>query len=193
MSKPYARDYRLREIEAPRVGLATAVAASSAFPPFLSPLVLRFDESDYTPGSGTDLQYPPYTTKVFLTDGGVYDNLGLETAWKRHTSVLVSDGGGKMDPEREPKRDWLRHTVRVLGVIDNQVRSLRKQQVVASYKADPSSEGHRAGAYWGIRSHIADYELDDALDCPPQKTARLANIPTRLKRLHPTVQERLIN
>jgi hypothetical protein len=30
---------------------------------------------------------------VVLTDG-VYDNLGLETAWKRYETVLVSDGGG---------------------------------------------------------------------------------------------------
>ena len=27
-------------------------------------------------------------------DGGIYDNLGLETAWKRHATILVSDGGG---------------------------------------------------------------------------------------------------
>ena len=35
-----------------------------------------------------DLQQPPYTTDVFLADGGVYDNLGLETAWKRYRTVL---------------------------------------------------------------------------------------------------------
>jgi len=26
------------------------------------------------------LQRPPFTTRVVLSDGGVYDNLGLETA-----------------------------------------------------------------------------------------------------------------
>ena len=31
-----------------------------------------------------------------LSDGGVYDNLGLETVWKRYQTVLVSDGGGKL-------------------------------------------------------------------------------------------------
>ena len=36
-----------------------------------------------------------------LTDGGVYDNLGLETAWKRYETILVSDGGGQMQPEGE--------------------------------------------------------------------------------------------
>ena len=43
---------------------------------------------------------PPYTDQVVLSDGGVYDNLGLETAWKREHDNLVSDGGGQMGPER---------------------------------------------------------------------------------------------
>ena len=36
----------------PNVPLATAVAASSAFPPFLSPLVLKFMNSDFVPDTG---------------------------------------------------------------------------------------------------------------------------------------------
>src|SRR6266496_4476535 len=36
-SKPYMRDYLVGEIKNPTVELAVAVAASSAFPPFLSP------------------------------------------------------------------------------------------------------------------------------------------------------------
>jgi NTE family protein len=36
----------------------------------------------------------PPATEVVLTDGGVYDHLGLETVWKKYTTILVSDGGG---------------------------------------------------------------------------------------------------
>jgi len=186
-SRPYMRDYRVGEVRNPTVELAVAVAASSAFPPVLSPLVLELEESDFTPGSG-ELQRPPFTTKVVLTDGGVYDNLGLETAWKRHRTILVSDGGGRTEFEPEPKRDWARHTYRILNVIDNQVRSLRKRQVIGSFKA-----GARRGAYWGIRTEIAKYGLDDALDCPVDKTTALANTATRLKALSGEIQERLIN
>jgi NTE family protein len=78
--------------------------------------------------------------------------------------------------------------LRVLKVIDNQVRDLRKRQTVAGYKL-----GLRAGTYWGIRSHVADYKLPRALDCPPEKTIRLAEIATRLKELDDTTQERLVN
>ncbi len=51
----------------------------------------------------------------------------------------------------------------------------------------------RQGTYWGIRSHIADYQLADALPCPYDQTLVLANTKTRLKRLEPVAQERLIN
>jgi NTE family protein len=192
-SRDYARDYRVGEIRNPTIDLAVAVAASSAFPPFLSPTVLERKESDYTPNSGLDLQRPPYTTKVVLTDGGVYDNLGLETAWKRYTTVLVSDGGGKLGAEESIGRDYGRQTLRVLNVIDNQVRSLRKRQLIASYESDVDDPDHRRGAYWSIRTDIADYHLPDALPCPVQQTMRLADISTRLAKLGDTEQERLIN
>ena len=187
-SKPYMRDYRVGEVKTPKVELAMAVAASSAFPPVLSPANLRLEAGAYTPGSGLDLQREPYTTDVVLTDGGVYDNLGLETAWKRYDTVLVSDGGGAYAPEPEPKKDWARHSYRILSIIDNQVRSLRKRQVIASFR-----RGDRLGAYWGVRTHIDDYGLTDSLPCPSQRTLALAQTPTRLKRLEPELQERLIN
>jgi NTE family protein len=186
--KPYMRDYRVGEVLNPKVSLAQAVTASSAFPPVLSPFEMRLDANAFTPNSGYDLQRKPFTTRVFLTDGGVYDNLGLETAWKRYETILVSDGGGKLDPEEEPKSDWARHSFRVLNLIDNQVRSLRKRQLIDSYES-----GVRQGAYWGIRTNIANYGLVDPLDCPHDRTMALAETPTRLKRLDERLQERLIN
>jgi NTE family protein len=186
--KPYMRDYRVGEVKKPTVPLAQAVAASSAFPPVLSPFELRLDPDKFTPKSGQDLQRPPFTSRVILTDGGVYDNLGLETAWKRYQTVLVSDAGGKTPPEEEPKADWARHSYRVLNLVDNQVRALRKRQVIDSLKS-----GARKGAYWGIRTNIRDYQLPDALDCPFERTLELAETPTRLKRLDDKLQERLIN
>ena len=48
---------------------------------------------------------PPYTTDLILSDGGVYGNLGLETAWKRYDTILVSDGGGHYQAEPDPHHD----------------------------------------------------------------------------------------
>lgn len=186
--KPYMRDWKVGEVKNPTTLLARAVAASSAFPPVLSPAQLELMPSQFTPGSGDGLQAPPYTSDVMLTDGGVYDNLGLETAYKRYETILVSDAGGKMQPEPDPKHDWIGHSLRVLDLIDNQVRSLRKRQLIDSYVA-----GQRKGAYWGIRTDISQYGLADAMDCPFSKTIELANVKTRLKRIDRDLQKKLIN
>ena len=175
-SRPYMRDWRVGMIERPRVLLATAVAASGAFPPVLSSLVMNLSPADIVKGSGGDLERAPFTSRVVLTDGGVYDNLGLETAWKQYRVILVSDGGGKISAEPCPWSLWTLHAYRVNGIIDNQVRSLRKRQLIAAY-----TSGERAGAYWEIRTDIRKYGLKDVLECPLAQTTELADIPTRLE------------
>lgn len=189
-SKPFMADYRVGEVLHPRVPLAAAVAASSAFPPVLSPseLDLRKYGCVFEPESGVDLQTEPYISKAVLTDGGVYDNMGLETVWKSYKTVLVSDAGGHVEAEDSPHRDWARHAYRILDVVDNQVRSLRKRQVIEAF-----INKERNGAYWGTRTDILDYHLPSALPCPFTKTMDLARIPTRLKAIDKTQQEQLIN
>jgi NTE family protein len=135
-----------------------------------------------------DLHREPFLTDVVLTDGGVYDNLGLETAWKKYRTILVSNGGGKISDEAEPKSDWARHAIRINDIIDNQVRSLRARQVIGSFE-----NGTRQGTYWGVRTDITHYGLANTLPCPFDKTTILAQTKTRLKRLDADVQERLIN
>ncbi len=188
-SKPYLADWRVGRVNNPRVPLAAAVAASSAFPPVLSPAVLDLRKYGcvFEQGSGHDLQAEPFTTQAVLTDGGVYDNLGLETVWKVYKTVLVSDGGGHIAAEESPHHDWALHGYRILNIVDNQVRSLRKRQLMDSYQ-----KGERNGTYWGIRTDIGDYKVD-CLSCPASDTLRIAELPTRLKALTETEQECLIN
>lgn len=188
-SKPYMRDYQVGEVRNPTVELATAVAASSAFPPVLSPARLELDPAQFSPASGEPHHAPPYTSEVFLSDGGVYDNLGLETAWKRYDTILVSDAGLAMTADPDPGTDWATHAKRVLDMIDNQVRSLRKRQLVGGFQA-----GLRKGTYWSIRSVVDDYgPTASSLPCAPARAGELAQVPTRLADLPDDLQERLIN
>ena len=69
-SKPYMGDYRVGLVENPDVVLAHAVAASSAFPPVLSPLTLLINQP-MKKTKGADLSRPPYTKQAVLSDGGV--------------------------------------------------------------------------------------------------------------------------
>lgn len=178
---------RVGEALLPDIRLADAVAASTAFPPVLSPAVVELDPAAFDPVGG-DLAKPPFTARAVLTDGGAYDNLGLETVWTTCRTVLISDAGMELEPEGRPRRDWPRHAWRVVEVIDHQVRTLRKRQAVAGFVA-----GDRDGAYWGIRSDVAHFPLDDPLPCPRERTLRLARTPTRLARLPRRRRERLVN
>lgn len=186
-SRRYMGDYRVGLVDAPDVTLATAVAASSAFPPILSPLTLPIRQP-VRKVDGADLCRPPFTASAVLSDGGVYDNLGLETV-KRFSTQLVSDAGQKIEAEEDPHHDWARHSLRVLDVIDNQVRSLRKRQLIDAYE-----RGDHTGTYWGIRTNFADYKLTvDPLGCLHRNPAPLAAIPTRLQKMPHDVQNRLMN
>lgn len=187
-SKPFMADWRVGLIRNPHLSLAVAVGASSAFPPVLSPVRLDLTPFAFEPASGADLQREPFTKTAILTDGGVYDNLGLETAWKNYRTVLVSDGGGHMAADPEPHTDWARHALRVNDLIDNQVRDLRQRQLIGSFES-----GARAGTYWATRSDMTSYAVPGGLPCPFEATQRLAAVPTRLAAVDPAVQEQLIN
>ena len=96
-TRGFMADYQVGEIRNPKLGLAAAVAASSAFPPFLSPYVLRVREADFSRIYCEDRRL---LSNISLADGGAYDNLGLETVWKRYENVLVSDAGAALAPIR---------------------------------------------------------------------------------------------
>jgi NTE family protein len=187
-SRKYMADYRVGTYPNPTIPLAFAVAASSAFPPVLSPAKIKLPDGAVKDQAGTDLHREPYTTHLVLTDGGVYDNLGLETVWKKFKIVLVSDGGGQFEAEDDPAGNWAGHALRINTLIDSQVRALRKRQVVGSYERK-----EREGSYWRMRADITKYPAAKTLPCPLDRTTKLANTPTRLKAMDNALQERLIN
>ncbi|MFD8492480.1 patatin-like phospholipase family protein [Amycolatopsis sp. NPDC059657] len=158
-----------------QVPLATAVAASSAFPPFLSPVLVPDPREDR---SG----------EIVLSDAGVYDNLGLDPVEDQHATVLVSDAGKRMTRTGTPKRSWPGQLLRVLDIVDNQVRELRTGALLKSYV-----DKEMSGTYWGSYSDISNFELSDALAAPVDRTHTLAETATRLTRMPKVVQERLIN
>ena len=183
--KPYMGDYKVGRVSNPTTSLANAVTASSAFPPVLSPYVLDINADDFAvvePGVPRAM-----LSDISLTDGGVYDNLGLE-AVKRFRTLLVSDAGGATAPDPSPPTDWLRHTDRVIGIIHGQVSKLRKRQLIDAYL-----RGERQGAYWGVTTNIDHYGLPDALPAAFGRTTALAETPTRLKRMEARLQDQLIN
>lgn len=191
-SKPYLADYKVGIVEEPRLPLARAVAASSAFPPFLSPFELDLSEADWATVDGNELKSKGYRSEVLLSDGGVYDNLGLETVWDIYRTVLVSDAGGHLEPDPDPSSDWARGLIRVLQIMDSQVRALRRRAVVDSFLDE--NDPHQGF----FISTITDYTrwkpgARPYIQVDPRVTRRLASISTRLTNMPDEQQEMLVN
>lgn len=188
-SRPYMGDWQMGRTPDPNLPLATAVAASSAFPPFLSPVRVPFHAAPSMPGD----EPIPEVKRVRLTDGGVYDNLGLETVWKNYDTLFVSDGGGTLPKQKRPWSLWLPQAYRVLAIIQNQVGALRMRHLIASLlqvKPDPLA---REGAYFGIATDPGTAPMASTLPCPSDRARQLAATRTALWKLPANYQERLIN
>jgi len=187
-TKDYMGDHRIGLMPSPKLPLARAVAASSAFPPVLSPVVIK-KPGTFQAVPGADLAgNPAFTTTLYLTDGGVYDNLGLETIWNRCATVLVSDAGAPFSFDDTVHTDLVRQTMRALDIATDQSRGLRKRALVDDFRRK-----QRAGAYWGIDTAIGDYKPGTALVCKPELVVPLARIRTRLNKFSEREQGELIN
>ncbi len=187
-SRPYAADYRIGKLTNPQFRVSLAVTASSAFPPMLSPVVIK-KPGTFEDMEGADLfNQPEFHQRLFLTDGGVYDNMGLETVWNRYDTVLVSDAGAPLDATADPGTAWHEQAMRALNVTTSQARALRKRALLEDFRAQK-----RAGSYWGITTDIQEYQLADALPCKPERREQLAAMRTRLNHFSEQEQCDLIN
>ena len=200
LSHPDMAEYHLGKIESPRIQLATAVAASCAFPPIMCPVILKLNPSDWKDwekGKKGDLfEHERLRSTMLLADGGVYDNLGLERIWDRYTTVLVSDAGAPFSVVQGSL--WFRlsqlfRAKRAIDIVTEQTRALRKRWLVSDLK-----EGRTRGTYWGIATHIRDYKLEENGYPPPlindsEDTRSLCRLRTRLNRFSAKEQEQLIN
>jgi len=150
------------------VTLAQAMAASSAYPLAFEPLLI-----DYESEGGEKL-------RAIVTDGGVYDNLGLDPLlvpniymkvpvpvyynneihkdpknFVPHLFVLVSDGGLPVLEDDSPNYHLFTTSgLRTISLIGDQVDRLRKRLIKEGFK-----NYALAGAVWSIND-LWDYVYD---------------------------------
>lgn len=188
MGKVRLADYRLGEIPKPTIRLAVAVAASSAFPPVLSPVTIKIDPASWVRREGAiHFGDPAYNRTLSLTDGGAYDNLGLETV-DDFATIFVSDAGAPFATHEEESAFWPKQAMRALDIATDQSRGLRKRLL----QAECAASG-RVYAYAGIDSDPARYPAPRTLVADPLVTAGLARLRTRLDPFSEEEQGRLIN
>jgi NTE family protein len=182
-------DYRLGSLPDADIKLAQAVGASSAFPPFLSPVQLK-TKSELWRGAGRDvgMNLEFLRSRLILSDGGVYDNLGTEAILGHCRMVIVSDAGAPADVVRSPWINWFGQLARVRVIMMEQTRALRRRMVMATLKS-PTGKG----TLWRIGTQIGNFQLADAMTVDSDKTRSRARLRTRLNRFTPSEQGELIN
>ena len=146
-------DYALGYAEPGPLTLAEAVAASSSFPFAFPPLVRTMDVDAFSGGDPKAMAagFRP-GPRVALTDGGVYDNMGLEPAWKTHATVLVSDGGTPFEIQARTRTWLVPRLQRSFQVVANQALAVRKRWLISAYL-----RGVYGGAYWGLGTDPDEY------------------------------------
>ncbi len=145
--------------------LGRAVAASSCFPPIFNPLPMKFSPSQLAGGrQPTGPVRDDCINGLRLSDGGVYDNLGLEPVWKDHKVVLVSDGGALFPLQGDRNLVW--RLGRYVGIQDHQAHSLRTRWLVANFLS-----GEMSGTYWSVGGARESYELTGGYSKPFAESA----------------------
>jgi NTE family protein len=185
-------DWKIGETSSLVVPLATAVAASSAFPPVFSPIVLETDPDQWSGGELDAALMTRLRRRICLADGGIYDNMGLEQlagGARSHVDIiLASDAGAPFAIEEKPHEDYVLQLGRVRDILIDQTRALRKRWLIDEFDA-----GRKRGAYWGIATRIGDYGAPGALAGDTALTGALDDVPTRLSGFEPPLQGQLIN
>lgn len=130
--------------------LARAVAASGCFPPVFDPLPAGIPPDDLRGGAYRKEDRDALVRQIGLSDGGLVDNHGLEAVWQTFETLLVSDGGGVLEPERDTGPWW--RLQRYVTIAHEQGGRLRKRWLISSFIG-----GLIQGTYWGVSSAAAHY------------------------------------
>ncbi|KXI29593.1 patatin-like phospholipase family protein [Paraglaciecola hydrolytica] len=193
-SQKYISDWRLGINKNTAIPMSKVVGISSAFPPVLSPVTLKVNPADW---EKTDISSSHdvvrLKSKLLLTDGGLYDNLGLEAVTKinkEYSHVICCDAGAPLEIKANIATNWAGQFLRMTDIMINQQRALRKRKLISDFE---NTENQFSGTYLGIGTAINDYKYADSMAKDSEITAALSKISTRLKAFSHHDTYRLIN
>jgi len=174
-----AANYRIGIIRNPEFTLGTIVAASSAFPPFFSPLYLDLPEEGWDKDGNGPFRHTDYAKRAALGDGGIYDNLGLETIHGRQKILIASNAGSAFPVTSDPPTNWFGQLSRTVSQIHKQAENNRKRWMFDV----KGTEKVEAIIFWEIGQHASAFKQSGFPLLPPSEAHYAATFPTRLKRV----------
>ena len=145
----------------PSIGIGTKIGASSAFPGFFPPMRFRasdlgLDQRDFQPA------------EQFVTDGGVYDNLGIrrarllvdESAQEQRpiSLVLISDAGAAFDLSSSRKLGLFGTAMRSADILMERIG--RVDLEVAGWR-DTRAEGSSLSGIYQVASIKAEIRREE--------------------------------
>lgn len=159
-------EHELGVVPAPAFPVCRAVAASSAFPPVFPPL--RLDADTYA--HAATVEY------VALTDGGVYDNMGINPVMRARNAldyVIVSDGGKPFALNERPTESGAIVLKASLDIMMEQIRGLEFDRLQHRYAAHAGPQP----LWFSIDSKEGEAQAGDAAFASSIKTdlARLSD------------------
>ncbi len=209
ISKECLRDWRIGKVVNHGLTVAQAVCISSSFPPFFAPIVVKNEDWVWENTKYSDLHdIEQLKRKLYLCDGGLYDNLGLEMLWKtgsdrEYDTVFSCDAGAPFSaPVKQSgglwgkflkgigwRKNWGSQFRRMTDIMIYQQRALRKRWLMKNLMSDDSYNG----AYWGIDVDIGKYPVDSALVRYTPTFQKLQKLGTQLRPFSETDTENLIH
>jgi len=158
-------EHELGVVDAPNFQISKAVAASSAFPPVYPPLKVKKKHYDV-----------PNVEYVGLTDGGVYDNLGVNPLLRATRNKLdysiTSDAGKPFELDETPTGSSVAVLKESINIMMEQVRGQQFQRLFWQHNAKAGPKP----VWFSIDSNEGEIEEDDS--------AFASSISTRLKKLN---------
>jgi NTE family protein len=178
MAGDYQAGYKTTGLES--IKIAYAAAASACFPPVFAPLNPLVKGNEFEHGKATGPEADKCRSSIRLSDGGVYDNMGLEPVWKNAETLLASDAGGPFEYSRD--RSTLSDVKRYTDIVGNQALSLRKRWLISSFIGGPGPGGKPGltGTYWDTGLYRAYYPNGDALGYSQEIAKLISQIRTNL-------------
>lgn len=182
-------DFTVGEIkDTSKFSVAQAVAASSAFPPVLSPVKISVKADDWADMEGTTFFYNNrYKRDLNLTDGGVYDNLGLNRI-ESFGTILCSDAGKPFNYGSTFASLAPRQVLRALNIAMDQTRALRTRNLIKIAQFQNQKIG-----FWDIDGKDVGTPTVGEIPWSPKVAAKIASLPTQLRPFLLRDEKRLIN
>jgi NTE family protein len=162
-----------------QIPIATAVAASTAFPIGFAPLTIKTEGPlfNWRESDGAWVQTAPSARRIVeLTDGGTYENVGLEAARLHSTELLISSAQGHFDWNEKETR----------GAVDVAVRAVTimmyhyARRIIDDYR----SQNSQSSAIFEVQTPVAAVS-HDAIGLGRDVVERLACLRTDLDTFTP--------